>query len=551
MAAAVFTICLGLSIFLVAHFDVGRGPAFLALTLFVFEPNFLAHGALVTTDIGATLGLFLGVASFYFYLKRPSALRLTGAGLAAGLCLGAKLTGILLFPMLLFLALAELLSMRDPTARKFAPGLAMRALWQAASLAGITAISLVVLWSLYGFRYAARPAGLSEKPPLSEFAKHMGHNSSAIVLRMADWHLLPESLSLRLWRGYFFAETIPTVIFGKYYPAPQWFYFPAVFIIKSTLEFLMFCCLLPLSGPLWSKRFRRETLFLVIPPAIYLAVAMSSGLNFGVRHLLPVYPFLIVLTSFAVWNLAERGRVLAILIAVLVVCHAVSSVWAFPNYIPYANELWGGPAKSHELLTDSNVDWGQGLMAMKRYIDQRQIKNCWFASFGSSTMELSYYGIPCQVLPPAFAASNQSRMPIVPPQVDGPVFLSATEVSRMYWRADLKIRISIPANASNGINCGFHSCIRREGRSVAGVRSDAREPGHAVGARTQIRSSSCGSGNSCRGCAQSPARTWDSGHDPVSYGEKFRGARRNQQSQRGGERNPRDTGTPITLASAS
>jgi len=120
----------------------GAGPAFLALTLLVFEPNFLAHGALVTTDIGVTFGLFLGIGSFYFYLKKPSPLRLAGAGLAAGLCLGAKHSGILLFPILFFLALAELLPLRDPSSRKFAPNLAKRALRPALSLAAIAAISL-------------------------------------------------------------------------------------------------------------------------------------------------------------------------------------------------------------------------------------------------------------------------------------------------------------------------------------------------------------------------------------------------------------------------
>ena len=58
MAAAVLTICLGLAVFLVANSMWGAGPAFLALTLFVFEPNFLAHGALVTTDIGRDVGNF-------------------------------------------------------------------------------------------------------------------------------------------------------------------------------------------------------------------------------------------------------------------------------------------------------------------------------------------------------------------------------------------------------------------------------------------------------------------------------------------------------------
>ena len=435
MAAAVFTIFLGLAVFLVANSMWGAGPAFLALTLLVFEPNFLAHGALVTTDIGVTFGIFLGVASFYLYLKKPSAVRLAGAGLAAGLCLGVKHSGILLFPMLLILALTEILPFRDPATRKFAPDLAKRALRHAASLAAIAAISFVVLWSFYGFRYAARPSGLSVNPPLPEFVKQMGHNSSAIVLQIARWHLLPESYLYGV-ANITSAGTIPTVIFGKYYPAAQWFYFPSVFIVKSTLAFLVFCCLAPLSAALRGKRFRRELLFLIVPPAFYFNVAMFSGINYGVRHLLPVYPFLIILVSFASWNLGKRHRALAALVAILVVCHVASSVRAFPNYIPYANELWGGPAGTHEILADSNVDWGQGLTAMKQYIDQRHIKNCWFAYFGSVIVDVSYYGIPCNVLPTAFADLLQLPMPVVPPQVDGPVFISSAEISRIYWRAD-------------------------------------------------------------------------------------------------------------------
>src|ERR1700732_3663540 len=95
----------------------GTVLAVLALTLLIFEPNILAHGALVTTDIGVTLGLFLGVVSFYWYLKKRSALTLTGAGLAAGICVGVKHSGILIFPILLVLALAELFPFRNPEAR--------------------------------------------------------------------------------------------------------------------------------------------------------------------------------------------------------------------------------------------------------------------------------------------------------------------------------------------------------------------------------------------------------------------------------------------------
>jgi hypothetical protein len=163
---------------------------------------------------------------------------------------------------------------------------------------------------------------------------------------------------------------------------------------------------------------------------------MSSGINYGIRHLLPAFPYLIILVSVAAWHLGSQHRALAAMIAVLVAFHAGSSLRAFPNYIPYANELWGGPAKTHEILADSNVDWGQGLVALKQYVDQRHVTNCWFGYFGSLIVDVSYYGIPCKPLPTAFSDLMQLPTPIVPPQVDGPVFLSANEVTRTYWKAD-------------------------------------------------------------------------------------------------------------------
>jgi hypothetical protein len=196
------------------------------------------------------------------------------------------------------------------------------------------------------------------------------------------------------------------------------------------------CCLVPFAARLRERQYRRGVLFLTIPPAIYLIVAMSSGINYGIRHLLPVLPYLIVLISAAAWDLGRRHRLLAAGIGVLVALHAVSSLRAFPNYISYANELWGGPSKTHEILADSNVDWGQGLVALKQYIDQRHVTNCWFGYFGSLIVDVSYYGIPCKSLPTAFSDLMQLPTPVVPPRVDGPVFLSANEVTRTYWKAD-------------------------------------------------------------------------------------------------------------------
>jgi len=435
LAVSLFTLALAFSVFLVTNSLFGAGPAFLALLLFVFEPNFLAHGTLLTTDVAVTLGLFLGVSSFYFYLRKPSALRLIAAGLAAGLCLGVKHSGILLFPMLMVVALADFPAVRDAARENLGRGLVKWAVHRFASLFAIAAISLLLLWSFYGFRYAARPAGVPMTPPLSEFALRMSPGPSAMLLKVAHWHLLPESYLYGL-ADIAAPQVHPMSIFGKTYPTAKWFYFPAVFLIKSTAAFLLFCALAPFASALWRKPFRREMLLLLIPIAIYLAVAMSSGINYGVRHLLPIYPFLIVLVAFAAWQLATQLRALAAVVALLALLHVASSLRTFPNYIPYANEFWGGPANAHRVLADSNVDWGQGLIATKTYINQHQIKNCWFAYFGSLVSDTSYYGIPCRPLPTAFASLLQLPMPIVPQQIDGPVFISATEISGTYWTAD-------------------------------------------------------------------------------------------------------------------
>ena len=463
LAAATLTIALALTLFVVANSMWGAGPAFLALALFVFDPNFIAHGALVTTDVAAALGLFLGVGTFYLYLKKPSALKLLGAGLAAGVCLSAKHSGILLFPMLFALSLTELLPQPNPATKRLAPDLAKKASRLAVSLVALVVIAWAVVWAFYGFRYATRPAGLAVNPPLSEFVRGTKIAGPGVILKIAQWRLLPEPYLYGIVNGYA-QEAIPTALLGKYYPTAQWFYFPVIFVVKSTLAFLLLCGLALLAAPVWDRRYRREVLSLAIPSAIYFAAAMGSGINYGVRHLLPVYPFLIVLVSFGAWKLSERHRSAAVIVTALIVFHVVSSVRAFPNYIPYSNELWGGPEKTYRTLSDSNVDWGQGLLALKHYIDSHQIKDCWFAYSAGGVVDVSYYGIPCQALPTSFADRNGLPMPLIPAQVSGAVFISSIEISGAYWGADwanplLPFRRLPPAAVIAGSILAYHARV--------------------------------------------------------------------------------------------
>lgn len=405
----------------------GTGAAFIALALLAFDPNFLAHGAYVTTDIGISCFMFATIYAFYRYVKVPSWRRLALVGLSLGIALAVKHSAILIFPMLMLLAFCEIarrhFANQDNENAKKTGNHVFRF---AGALAIITVISLAVLWAFYGFRYQARPEGLELNPPLAEYIQGLKPHESAIINTTARLGILPESYlygmtDVRL-------TTYPTYVFGKSYPQSVWFYFPAVFIIKSTLAFLALFLLI--AAAIITRRLNHwsEIIFLSIPPVIYFLVAMNAGTNIGVRHILPVYVFLSALAGGAVWAFASRNRKWSYLAAALLIFHAVSSVLAYPHYIAYSNELFGGSTNTHNLLSDSNADWGEQLKETKKYLDERGVKDCWFLYFAEGVAEPNYYGIPCKPLPTVNTLWLNQKIE-VPHSIDGTVLISASNLS--------------------------------------------------------------------------------------------------------------------------
>ncbi len=423
--AATLTLLAALIVFLGTREMFGTGAAFIALALFTFDPNLLAHGALITTDVGLACFMFLSVYMFYRFVKAPSALRLIMAGAAVGLVLAVKHTGLLVLPILLLLTVCEIVL------NVFAPNrenISRHALKLLGSLALITLIGWLVLWSCYRFRYDARPNGMQMNPPLVEYVKGLKPSEAWPISTAARLRILPESYLYGLADVRLTANYYTSYVLGKVYAHGVWFYFPVAFLIKSTVGVL---ALLLLSlGVVAARRLNRvrEILFLVVPVIFYLLVALTVGMNIGVRHILVVYVFLYVLIGGATWVLVGKSRKWAYAVAVFVFAHAASSVMAFPNYIPYANELWGGPSQTHKYLTDSNSDWGQQLKSIKQYLDQRGVKDCWFVYFAAGVAEPGYYGIPCKPLPTI--TTLWLNQPIeVPTSITGTVLISASNLS--------------------------------------------------------------------------------------------------------------------------
>lgn len=417
--AALLTLLAALIVFFGTREMFGTGAAFIALTLLTFDPNLLAHGALITTDIGLACFMFLSVYMFYRYVKSPSVLRLIVAGVAVGLVLAAKHTGLLVLPILFLLALCELF---------FGENRGRRALKLLGVLTLIALIGWVVLWSTYRFHYDARPGGLQLNPPLAAYVEGLKPYEAWPIRTAARFHLLPESYLYGLVDVKLTANYYTSYVLGKVYAHNVWFYFPVAFLIKSTIGVLALF-LLSL-GVIATRRLNhgREILFLSVPVIFYLIIALTVGMNIGVRHILVVYVFLYVLIGGAAYALIRKNRKWIYVVGVLLLVHAASSVRAFPTYIPYANELWGGPSQTHKYLTDSNSDWGQQLKSVKQYLDQRGVKECWFLYFAEGVAEPHYYGIPCKPLPTI--STLWLNVPIdVPTSIDGPVLISASNLS--------------------------------------------------------------------------------------------------------------------------
>ena len=432
---ALLSLTLGLLVFLATKEIFGPLAAILALFLFAFEPNLLANGAIVTTDMGLALFLFASVYTFYRFCTKPSAARLALCAVATALGIVAKHSGVLILPTLVLLALVDLLPAVGNTAAAQDWKRHLRQLGLA--LITISVVSYLILWAFYGFRYGARPGQLQITPSLAAYAGTLTHPLQRSVIDfLARHHLLPEAY-LYGWVDILLSQGArPSFIFGHLYSTSKWFFFPAVFLLKTTLTLMLFLLLLPFARISRNHGRRRELVFLSLPIAFFLFAAIYSHINMGVRYLLPIYPFCIVLASAAAAYFFTRSVVGRVAVAALLLLTVFSSLHSYPNFLVYSNELFGGPAHTYRFATDNNADWGQGLKWTKTYLDQHPDPNCWFDYFGNPTVPPAYYGIHCKPLMNGMSHLLGMGGAPVPSTISGTFLVSSTETDGLLWGPD-------------------------------------------------------------------------------------------------------------------
>ncbi|HTC75530.1 MAG TPA: glycosyltransferase family 39 protein, partial [Edaphobacter sp.] len=378
-------------LFFCAREMFGDKAAMFALLLFCLDPNFLAHGAYVTTDIGASLTMLAAVYAFYRYTQRPTVARMIIVGLAVGLAMTAKFTGVFLVPVLCLIAVIDIWrsDTRSPSPRQLI-----------AAIAVISLIGVGCIWTLYHFHYAARPSPLQLNPTSGEYLQKLTSPLSRRALTMmSKFHLLPEAYIYGLADTKISAGDLPSYLFGRDYPgAPHW-YFPAAFLIKSTLPFLILLVLTMAVVFRGRWQMRREIIFLTVPPLFIFLLSTSSNLGIGYRHLLPMFPMLYILIAGCASYLVSKNPKFIYGFVVLLLWQLVTTVIARPGLLAYANEAWGGPSKTHLYLSDSNVDWGQQLKAVRQYLETHPSQPCYFAYFAQGPVDFKNYGVNCRVLP--------------------------------------------------------------------------------------------------------------------------------------------------------
>ncbi len=429
MMAGILAVGLSLAVFFSAREFFGIEAALFALVIVTFDPNILAHSALVTTDVGVSCFLLASVYAFYRFVKKPAWSRLAVAAVAAGLLIATKHSGVLFGPILFVLMLWEVANASR--------GLRLRTgLRLAGAFCAILVGACVVLWAFFGFRYAARPVGLSLNPSLAAYTSRLNPFDHSVISAFAHWHLLPESELMGLVDVKIMARDYPTFILGHVYPHAVWWYFPVVVLIKTTIGLLALLALSLFAIVTRRLMWTREVAYVVFPAATYFVIAMGAGMDIGARHILPVYAMVAVLAGGAIVALCRRGAqwspVWTWACSLLVLAHVAGALSAFPNYVAFANRLWGGPEKVHALISDANVDWAQQLYQVREWQDSHPSQACWFAYFANPEIDPNVYGIHCNMLPTADTGWLGGSS-IVPPVIQGTVFISAGDMSGCEW----------------------------------------------------------------------------------------------------------------------
>lgn len=419
----------------------------LGLALYCFNPMILTMSAIVNADIPVTTFGFIAVYYWWRHLREGRRRDLLLSGLHFGLALLSKYSAPLLLPVFVILGVASIYR-RSPgpatTQRTFASS------WRqvAGGMAVVCVLAGVMLWAGYGFEtgFAAPPERRPHAVLDRLFAERPGlHKASYFVAEHipipAPSYLKGTALLFMIsksWNQYFPGGNT-NFLHGHYSSKGFRDYYAIAFLIKTPVGTLLLLGLAVVLFPKLRSREWMDEAFLLTPIVfLFLYFSLGSNIQIGLRYVLAVFPFLFVFAGRAA-NLGKhwKSKWAQVSVGVLLAATAASTIAAHPNHLAYFNELVGGSKNGYRWLVDSNLDWGQDLGGLKRYMDAHGIHSVKLSYFG--TAEPEYYGIDYEYLPSSMVEAGWSflgkaqRHEHVELPARGIIAISATELQGTYF----------------------------------------------------------------------------------------------------------------------
>jgi hypothetical protein len=437
-----FELALGAVLAIWAWQLAGPMAAVAATLVFALDPNFLAHAPLVKNDVAAAFSFCVAAYMLWLIGRRVTALRLMAMGVVLGVAVCIKLSTLLLGPIVLLALLIRALAWAPWDAWRISVKRRIDKLALAAAQCVVWSVmAAVVIWGCYRFRFAVSPDSKvpSQMTRFVELAPHPTPLAIRLALFARSRRFLPEG-----WLTDIVALRVTTTqhenfLMGQSSTGGWWYYFPLAFLFKTPLATLAaFVLAVPV---LIKSAVRSRTSFdgwwtivcVAAPVVIYGIVAVRGSFDIGLRHIFPIYPFLFLATgvAFGKWW-AQRPRAAVWIGAALALGLAAESLAAFPNFIPFFNLAAGGVRGGLDLLSDSNIDWGQDLPLLaewQRHHEQTPLYLCYFG-----TAPPAYYGIHYINLAGSYAPDTpgseafREGKPLIP----GVIAISATQLQGTY-----------------------------------------------------------------------------------------------------------------------
>ncbi|HEX6471961.1 MAG TPA: phospholipid carrier-dependent glycosyltransferase [Streptosporangiaceae bacterium] len=407
------TLLFGLVVFAFARDVVGPAGGLLALALYAFSPDLIAHGSLATLDVPAAGFLLTSVWLLWRARRRP--LRyLPLAGAALGAAVATKMSALPAIPVLM--ALAGLSVWAAASGRERRRRLALAA----GAAAGVAVVVVGVVWAAYltvdpRLRWAA-PPGL----PAVHGWRGLAIDRLPFPRPYLDGMRVQFGFEDARWGGF---------LFGRQYVGSLWYYLPAALLVKTPLGMLALW-VAGIAALLAVPRLRPAAPYVLVPAAALMAVELTETRNLGVRYVIFIPMFLAVAAGGVA--AVRRPRPVPVAAVALVAFVAVSSLRTYPYYLPYSNEAFGGPAKTYLRLHDSNVDWGQDLGRLADRLGRR---------YAGEPVWLVYKGAG---LPSAYGIAARDPLKVPQHQVRGLLVVSDSRIDRPDPALAALIRTSTP-----------------------------------------------------------------------------------------------------------